>query len=96
MRVGGSGAIDSKLAMFKVSPNETIDVRRPGQDRTTDVVAPNFIVEDRRRNGEMSMSKDPSGDTRLILRDAINRELPGLLRPILAQQYGINTVNKRR
>lgn len=31
-RVGGSGGIDSQLVAFKASPNETVDIRKPGQD----------------------------------------------------------------
>lgn len=96
MKVGGSGGIDSKLALMKVTPNEQIDVRKPGQDRTTGFAVPNFIVEDHRRQGTASMEKDPSGDFRLFIRDVVRSVLPGEIKPIMQNQYGVNTLNKRR
>lgn len=32
MKIGGAGGIDSKIAMMRVTPGETIDVRKPGND----------------------------------------------------------------
>lgn len=31
-KVGGAGGVDSQLVAFRASPNETVDVRKPGQD----------------------------------------------------------------
>jgi hypothetical protein len=35
-KVGGSGDADSQMVMFKASPNETVSVRTPSQQRTED------------------------------------------------------------
>lgn len=34
-KVGGSGGIDSKLMTMRLTPGEMVDVRRPGQDRSS-------------------------------------------------------------
>lgn len=39
-RVGGSGGTDSQLVAFRASPNETVAVRTPGQDKQTAQAAP--------------------------------------------------------
>ncbi|MBN7777781.1 phage tail tape measure protein [Nitratireductor aquimarinus] len=47
-RVGGSGGIDSQMVAFKASPNETVDIRKPGQDAGGGVgYAPTYNIDAR-------------------------------------------------
>lgn len=72
--VGGSGGIDSQLVAFRATPDETVEIRKPGQDRGGDglTVAPVYNIDAR--------GSDHGVD--LKIRAALaenNRQLPGLI-----------------
>ncbi len=80
--VGGAGSTDSKVAMFRVTPGETVHVRTPQQQKQASASsgpAPvNIVVQDRNPRALMQGGRDAH---RVVL-DAI-RDNPGAIRALL-------------
>lgn len=46
-QVGGAGGVDSQLVAFKASPNERVDITKPGQSRGGTAYAPTYNIDAR-------------------------------------------------
>lgn len=76
-KVGGSGGIDSQLVAFKASPNERVDITKPGQAAGTGgsfalSYAPQITVQGSADETVMKRVLDMS-------RQQLQRDLPGML-----------------
>jgi hypothetical protein len=83
-KVGGAGGIDSQVVAFRASPKETVDVRKPGQDReggVTEVVVRGVFVDD---NGVIkaqvvSMGEQAAQAGAAIATKNVKQQFPGML-----------------
>jgi len=91
---GGTGGIDSQLVAFRKSPNERVDITKPGQTLGSrgDV---NVTVINQSR-AQVETSQDANGNPQLLIRDAVRGEISRAMKPILAAQYGITPKSQRR
>lgn len=69
-KVGGSGGVDSQLVAFLASPNETVNVTKPGQDASSMTFAP--VID--ARGSDISESR-----FRAILED-FSRRIPSIVK----------------
>lgn len=58
-KVGGSGGIDSQLVAFKASPNETVSITKPGQERAGGSMNVHITTDDDRFRASM---RDEAGN----------------------------------
>ncbi|KQS86937.1 phage tail tape measure protein [Rhizobium sp. Leaf383] len=63
--VGGAGGIDSQLVAFKASPNETVSITKPGQERSSG--------GDSYRGGDIVIQGDASENTVRLIRGALQQ-----------------------
>ena len=91
---GGTGGIDSQLVAFRKSPNERVDITKPGQTLGSrgDV---NVTVINQSR-AQVETTQDANGNPQLLIRDAVRGEISRAMKPILAAQYGITPKSQRR
>lgn len=82
-KVGGAGGIDSQLVAFRASPDETVDVMKPGQqskgsDVNVTVInqSKSAVVED----GGSGRDADGNPFHRMYVRDAIHEAIPSGLK----------------
>jgi hypothetical protein len=92
---GGSGGIDSQLVAFRKSPNERVDITKPGQRLTGG--SSNVTIIDQRHNApQVERQKGPDGSMRILIKDQVNSMLgTGELDPGMGRYVGGRS-NRRR
>jgi hypothetical protein len=91
---GGSGGIDSQLVMFHKSPNERVDITKPGQTLTRGDSRPVQVI-DQRVNAPAMEREDSDAAIRYYVRDAVRQEVPGAVKEQM-RGYNINKPTIRR
>jgi hypothetical protein len=76
---GGTGGIDSQLVAFRKSPNERVDISKPGQSLTSGSGS-NVQIIDQRVNAPPIDKEEVDGTIRFIVRDEIRQQVPGAVR----------------
>lgn len=90
---GGHGGIDSQLVAFRKSPNERVDITKPGQ--TLHSGGSGVQIIDQRTNAPAIDQVETDGVLQLIIRDAVRQEAPGAVRREM-RNYNISKPTTRR
>ena len=79
-QVGGSGGVDSQLVAFKASPNETVSVTKPGQERAGGGVLEVRVLSEVVNGNLLPTMTQVAGQVSGQQIKANNKQLPGLMR----------------
>lgn len=94
---GGHGGIDSQLVMFRKSPNERVDISKPGQTMTSGRGGGFTLIDQRSNAPKVEVQQDGQGNYTAVIRDEVNRTISGgYSDPSMGGRYGIRPAKKRR
>ena len=92
---GGTGGIDSQLVMFRKSPNERVDITKPGQSLGGG--GSRVIVNDYRTNAPKVDVQQDGPDFTVVIRDEVNRNInQGYTDGAMGSRFGNRPVRTRR
>lgn len=93
---GGTGGMDSQLVMFRKSPNERVDISKPGQSLSHG--GGDFKIYDQRGRGapKIETGREADGTPYARIFDAMEKEFPGMLRRAAPGVLGMKPMDRRR
>lgn len=93
---GGRGGIDSQLVAFRKSPNERVDITKPGQTLHSSS-APTVVINDYRTNAPKVETTRDGTRIEVLIRDQVNDTLgKGYADGALGGRYGVRPQRVRR
>jgi hypothetical protein len=99
-KVGGTGGIDSQLVAFKASPDENVEITKPGQ-RSSSAGSDVDVIVINESNGAATVQRGESGTgsngrqfQKLYVRDAVHEAMPSGLRK--QKGFALNPVITKR
>lgn len=93
---GGTGGRDSQLVAFRKSPNERVDITKPGQSlHSGEVVVKNTIIN--QSSSKVETGQDSMGNPITIIRDQVRDTLRGgFADNEMGARFGLPPIKKRR
>lgn len=92
---GGHGGIDSQLVAFRKSPNERVDITKPGQ--TLSGGGSRVVINDYRTNAPKVDVQQDGPDFTVVIRDEVNRNInQGYTDGAMGSRFGNRPVRTRR
>lgn len=72
---GGHGGIDSQLVMFRKSPNERVDITKPGQTLHSGGGGGFTLIDQRSNAPKAEVQEDNQGNYTVVIRDEVKRTI---------------------